>query len=99
MNRIAQAAILTACLVAISPVSVPDESPDRSTSLAAFEQVVSVLTSPRCLNCHPAGQFPSQGDDGHRHLMNVMRGPDDHGAPAMQCTTCHGRANNTASGV
>ena len=31
--------------------------------------------------------------------MNISRGPDDHGAPALQCKTCHQAANQPASGV
>src|SRR5882724_5506461 len=37
--------------------------PDASTSSAAFLQLYRVLTSPRCQNCHPAGDAPLQGDD------------------------------------
>lgn len=81
---------------AVSAQSVPT---DRSASLAAFARMALVLMSPRCQNCHTVGGFPTQGDDRHRHLMNVMRGADGHGMPAMQCTTCHGKSNNGASGV
>ena len=31
--------------------------------VAAFEQVYSVLISPRCINCHTATNYPQQGDD------------------------------------
>ena len=31
--------------------------------------------------------------------MNVSRGPDGHGAPTLQCSTCHQAANQPASGV
>src|SRR4029453_1155677 len=99
MNRVAHVGILAVCLAATRSVSVHGDAPDRTASLAAFERVASVLTSPRCQNCHPLAAFPTQGDDAHRHALNVMRGPDDHGAPALQCPTCHGRANNSASGV
>ena len=63
--------------------------PDASASQAAFRQVYTVLMSPRCANCHPAGDAPLQGDDGHAHLQNVKRGPDGHGVTAMRCDTCH----------
>jgi hypothetical protein len=72
---------------------------DRSVSLAAFARVARVMMSPRCQNCHTVSGFPTQGDDRHRHLMNVMRGADGHGAPGMRCATCHGRSNDRASGV
>ena len=64
-----------------------------------FPAIASVLKSPRCQNCHTATDFPRQGDDRHRHGLNVMRGAGDHGAPALACATCHGTRNNGASGV
>jgi len=58
-------------------------------SAAAFVQVWRVFTSPRCQNCHPAGDAPLQGDDGHVHAQDVKRGVDGHGVTAMRCNTCH----------
>jgi hypothetical protein len=69
------------------------EKPDAAASRAAFLQVYRVLTSPRCQNCHPAGDAPLQGDDSHVHLQNVKRGKDGHGVTAMRCDTCHQTAN------
>jgi CO/xanthine dehydrogenase Mo-binding subunit len=46
-----------------------------SEGLAAWEQVYSVLTHPRCINCHTATDYPQQGDDRQRHFANVVRGP------------------------
>lgn len=51
------------------------------------------------MNCHTNTSFPRQGDDRHRHIMNVSRGPDDHGAVGLRCGTCHQGANQAASGV
>ena len=64
-----------------------------AASRAAFLQVYRVLTSPRCQNCHPAGDSPLQGDDSHVHLQNVKRGVDGHGKYGMRCDTCHQTAN------
>jgi hypothetical protein len=61
--------------------------------LAAWQQVYSVLTHPRCINCHTATKYPQQGDDRHRHFANVVRGPEDKGVPALKCATCHQEAN------
>lgn len=70
------------------------ENRDSSkTGLSAFRAVASVLTSPRCLNCHLEGQSPLQGDDGRPHNMNVRRGDDGRGSPAMRCTNCHQSTN------
>ena len=67
--------------------------PDAAASRDAFLQVYKVLTSPRCQNCHPAGDAPLQGDDSHIHLQNVKRGKDGHGVYGMRCDTCHQIAN------
>jgi hypothetical protein len=66
---------------------------------ALFLAIAPVLQHPRCMNCHTQVDAPRQGDDQHRHIINIRRGADGHGAAAMRCTACHGRANNAASGV
>jgi hypothetical protein len=60
---------------------------------AAFEVVRRVLQSPRCMNCHPVGDVPLQGDDHHVHPMHVQRGARGDGVPGLRCSTCHGTAN------
>jgi hypothetical protein len=62
-------------------------------SLQAFRAVASVLTSPRCLNCHVPGDGPLQGDDNHPHAMNVRRGSDGKGSAALRCFACHQTEN------
>lgn len=71
----------------------------RDAGLAAWQQVYSVLTHPRCINCHTATNYPQQGDDRHRHLFNVVRGPQDKGVPGLNCATCHQGANAESTGV
>lgn len=68
-------------------------------SVAAFSRMALVLQSPRCMNCHTRTGFPRQGDDRHRHIMTVVRGPADHGAASLQCQACHRDANSSATGV
>jgi hypothetical protein len=70
-----------------------------SAGLAAWEQVVSVLTHPRCINCHTATEYPQQGDDRHRHLFGVVRGLDGKGVPGQTCFTCHLATNNDRTGI
>jgi hypothetical protein len=67
---------------------------DSVASVQAFMGVYKVLMSPRCMNCHPAGDAPLQGDDSHIHTMNVQRGIDGHGLYALKCQNCH-QAQNT----
>lgn len=66
---------------------------DAAASRAAFLEAYKVLMHPRCLNCHPAGDAPLQGDDSHVHGQNVQRGPDGKGKYALKCANCHQLAN------
>lgn len=75
--------------------SVSAQANGDSASLRAFAVVASVLTSPRCLNCHVPSDSPLQADDNHTHNMNVKRGPDGRGTQAMRCTSCHQDQNST----
>ncbi|HLX13910.1 MAG TPA: hypothetical protein VKS24_01720 [Bradyrhizobium sp.] len=78
--------------------AAPKSQPE---SARLFGEIATVLQSPRCLNCHTdaAHPFPRQGDDGHRHMFNVERGPTGHGAAGLHCATSHQSANNQVSGV
>ena len=67
--------------------------------LSAWEQVYKVLISPRCLNCHTATNYPQQGDDRHRHVANVIRGPEGKGVPGLNCISCHQSENADSTGV
>ena len=58
-------------------------------SRALFAEAAKVLTSPRCTNCHPAGDHPLQGDDHHRHDPPVERGASGDGIPGAPCAACH----------
>jgi hypothetical protein len=71
----------------------------KEEGLMAWQQVYSVLTHPRCINCHTATNYPQQGDDRHRHFANVVRGPAGRGVPALQCVSCHQEANAETTGV
>lgn len=73
--------------------------PTPEAGLAAWQEVYSVLTFPRCINCHTATNYPQQGDDRHRHLFNVVRGPGGKGVPGLNCATCHQSANADSTGV
>ena len=76
--------------------SIADE---QQRSLALFEEAGKVITHARCVNCHPAGDRPAQGDDRRPHMPLVVRGEDNFGAVGMRCTTCHGPANFDAAGI
>ncbi|QDP24496.1 Isoquinoline 1-oxidoreductase subunit [Bradyrhizobium cosmicum] len=62
---------------------------DRSRAL--FEEIGKVLTNPRCMNCHPAGDHPLQGDDSHEHVPPIWRGETGH--LEVSCSGCHSGKN------
>src|SRR5947209_10635612 len=72
-------------------VARPDDKEDAAR--AAFLEVYKVLMHPRCLNCHPSGDVPLQGDDSHLHFQNVKRGEDGKGKYALKCANCHQDTN------
>jgi hypothetical protein len=90
--------IALANIAALSPrASAGQASADsHEKSVQAFRAVASVLTSPRCLNCHTPSDGPLQGDDNHPHAMNVRRGVDGKGSPALHCFACHQTENGKA---
>lgn len=93
--------LLFSTLFFLSAYNLNEESPEVELQSVDthFEKMMSVLTHKRCINCHPAGDRPRQGEDSHIHFFEVARGEDGHGLPAMQCNTCHQEENNDFSGV
>jgi hypothetical protein len=68
-------------------------------SIALFREAGKVLQNPRCLNCHPVDDRPTQTDRMEPHRPWVVRGVDGNGAPGLACGTCHHAANFDAAGV
>jgi hypothetical protein len=66
---------------------------DDAGARAVFVEVYKVLMHPRCMNCHPSGDSPLQGDDSHVHMQNVKRGADGKGKYALKCANCHQDTN------
>jgi mono/diheme cytochrome c family protein len=71
----------------------------QERAAALFIEAGKVISSPRCQNCHPGGERPTQTDAMTPHQPWVIRGADGFGAPAMRCATCHQAANFESSGV
>ncbi|HWC15977.1 MAG TPA: hypothetical protein VG498_03155, partial [Terriglobales bacterium] len=80
------ATILVTFAVTVTNVAA---GPSRTEGLAAWEQMYSVLTHPRCINCHTATGHPDQGNDRHRHVFNIVRGPANQGVPGLTFAACH----------
>jgi hypothetical protein len=105
------AVVVSVTLLAARAVS--DSAPDRLASVESFSSIADpaarsaaiftelgkVLTHPRCLNCHPAGDRPRQGDMSRLHQPPVVRGADGFGLPALRCPICHLQANFDPAGV
>ncbi len=76
------------------PVAVTDEKSEagkrmEAESKAAFLEAYKVFMHPRCMNCHPSGDVPLQGDDSRLHAQGVKRGKDGKGLYALKCSNCH----------
>jgi hypothetical protein len=84
---------LFACALPLLPLLARSRESDPQRSVALFRETLKVFRHPRCLNCHPSGDQPTQGNDMHPHIMNVQRGLDDRGFVALRCATCHGTQN------
>lgn len=69
-------------------------------AVALFQEAGKVIMSPRCMNCHPATDRPTQTDRMKPHEPLVVRGEGGMGAPGgLVCTTCHGQTNFDPAGV
>lgn len=68
----------------------PTSQPTAAPGTQEFLVVHRVFLHPRCMNCHPAGDAPLQGDDSHVHAQSVTRGEDGKGRFALKCANCHG---------
>jgi hypothetical protein len=79
------------------PLKAPSEfqsiADPAERSRAIFAEVGKVLTHPRCMNCHPAGEHPLQGADHHEHRPPVWR--SDTGNYGTPCGECHTEKNVT----
>ena len=62
-------------------------------SVAMFAELGKVLSHPRCVNYHPAGDRPHQGELNRLHQPPVERGVDGFGTVTMRCAICHQKAN------
>jgi hypothetical protein len=89
-------ALLAAVLAGAVAACSRSEAAPAAGDPALFEPIASVLTHPRCINCHQA-ESPTQTDAKIRHRPLVVRGADGHGAPTQPCQTCH-QTTNTANG-
>ena len=70
---------------------------NATESEVAFHRMMDVLTHQRCVNCHPVGDSPLQGEDQHTHYYGVTRGQNNTGTEVLQCQSFHQSKNNSIS--
>lgn len=77
-----------------------DSIQDRTArSVALFDEMAKVITSPRCMNCHPADNIPRQGDEMRIHRPPMVRGGEaSFGPTGLHCNSCHGSENIAVPG-
>ena len=80
--------------LAVSQMEEVETSTDDS-----FDKVMQVITHKRCMNCHPSGNTPLQGEDSHLHHLGIQRGENGNGLAGYTCSTCHQAENNDFAGV
>lgn len=84
-------------VAASQPLKAPAEfqsiANTSERSRAIFQEVAKVITHPRCMNCHPAGDHPLQGDDQHEHMPPIWRAETGHFE--ANCSGCHMEKNTT----
>jgi hypothetical protein len=69
-------------------------SRDDAGARAAFMETYKVFMHPRCVNCHPVGDAPLQGEDSRPHtFFRLRRGADGHGVFTVKCLNCHQAQN------
>jgi hypothetical protein len=85
----------------LKPVSAFDTIKNKNQrAVALFEEAGKVIQSPRCMNCHPATERPTQTDAMRPHQPLVVRGEGGMGPPGgLVCSTCHHDSNFDAAGV
>jgi hypothetical protein len=67
--------------------------PDPKKARQAFLEASKVFLSPRCTNCHTAGDIPTQTDSSSDHPEGIVRGKEGKGTEDLACTLCHADQN------
>ena len=80
------AAFLAVLCVGASLAAAAEPAASPASKEEPFDVVADVLLSPRCRNCHPAGDRPLQYDDGRVHAQEVGRQATRLG---LDCSACH----------
>ena len=82
-----------------NPKAPSSYAPPTTAGSKPWQAIYSVLTTPRCINCHTVTGYPRQTDIRYPHIYSIIRGPDNRGAPVGRCENCHGSENNSETGI
>ena len=93
--RFAAAFLLCCAPLFVSAASLPGTAKDDAENL--FGPIHSVVTHPRCMNCHVADGVPLQYDNSLPHQQNVHSDASGTGVPGLKCATCHQDKNAPAA--
>ena len=85
--------LLAMTMLAINAFAQAPAATSKSDSVALFMQMHTVLSHPRCVNCHPKDDTPKQGLTQHVHSPPMTRGEHNDGPAGLPCKACHGEAN------
>ena len=64
------------------PSAFAGMSDQQARSRALFTEAAKVIMNPRCMNCHPASDRPTQGNDMHPHCPRSRAAPTAAACPA-----------------
>jgi hypothetical protein len=78
--RVLVPAAALVCILVTSAFGQQGDADQAARSIALFREAGKVLQHPRCLNCHPASDHPSQTDAMRPHNPRVMRAWAESGA-------------------
>lgn len=81
------------------PASFNHIADPAARSAAMFIEAGKVITHPRCLNCHPNGRVPTQGNNLQLHAPYIHAGEAGRGQPGLSCTACHQARNVDTQGA
>ena len=80
-----------------SPAAFQSIADPAERSRAMFAEIGKLITHPRCMNCHPAGDQPLQGAEHRPHLPPTQRERPGYVGPA--CASCHTDRNYTLHAI
>src|SRR5215471_15834806 len=81
------------CIFSLNGI-VSAQTRDDARARTAFLEAFKVFSHARCVNCHPAGDAPLQGEDSRPHTsLRLRRGTDGQGVYAIKCGNCHQSEN------